>query len=215
MKKKVSPAGILALALSGGFCSLAILPADPEIPARIGKTSYLPMDLTEPFPALRDRLSAGKKETMARQKALLEDRYDLGDRPAPGVTMSGGKPVQGEVRVKLPPGTSWEQLAALDPAQVKARDLFPRGFLPLPHPDHPAGGMVFPHRQIEETLRQEGRDLARFDLDLDLPDPFLPEFPAPMYLTSRPDLGDVSRGQAITLDNYYEMFNGILNPKQL
>src|ERR1041384_2202801 len=36
-----------------------------------------------------------------------------------------------------------------------------------------------------------------------------------MYLTTRPDLGDISQGKLVTLDNYYELFNGILNPKQL
>jgi cytochrome c peroxidase len=34
-------------------------------------------------------------------------------------------------------------------------------------------------------------------------------------LTPRPDLGDVSQGKQVTLENYYELFNGILNPKQL
>jgi cytochrome c peroxidase len=34
-------------------------------------------------------------------------------------------------------------------------------------------------------------------------------------LTTRPDLGDVSHGKLVTLDNFYELFNGILNPKQL
>jgi cytochrome c peroxidase len=28
-------------------------------------------------------------------------------------------------------------------------------------------------------------------------------------------LGDVSQGKVVTIDNYYELFNGILNPKQL
>jgi cytochrome c peroxidase len=177
-------------------------------------TSYSPVDLTEPFQSLRERLAAGRKQVMARQLALLQDRYDLGDHPA-GCLMSRGKPVQGGIRVKLPPGQTWKGLAALSPAQIRDRDLFPRGFLPLPHPDHPQGGMVFPHVQIEEIQRQEARDLTRFDLDFDLPDRFLPEFPAPVYLTTRPDLGDVSQGKAITLDNYYELFNGILNPKQI
>ena len=36
-----------------------------------------------------------------------------------------------------------------------------------------------------------------------------------MFLTTRLDLGDVSQGQLITTRNFYEMFNGILNPKQL
>lgn len=175
----------------------------------------MPVDGTEPFHAVRDRLTAAKKEVQARQKALLEDRYDLSDRPVPGIAMSGGKPVQGGVRVKLPPGLTWERLAGMEPARIKAESLFPKGFLPLPHPHHEAGGMVFPRAEIEEMLRQEQRDLTRFDLDMDVPDHFLPAFPPPMYLTVRPDLGDVSRGRLVTLDNYFELFNGILTPKHL
>jgi cytochrome c peroxidase len=75
--------------------------------------------------------------------------------------------------------------------------------------------MLFPHFEIEEINQQEARDLTRFDLDFDLPDHFLPEFPAPIYLTTRPDLGDVSQGKLVTIENYYEIFNGILNPKQI
>ena len=36
-----------------------------------------------------------------------------------------------------------------------------------------------------------------------------------MYLTSRPDLGDVSQGKLVTLTNYYELFNGIISPREL
>ena len=75
--------------------------------------------------------------------------------------------------------------------------------------------MLFPKFHIDEIKKQEGRDLTRFDLDFDLPDHFLPEFPPPIFLTTRPDLGDVSQGKLVTIDNYYELFNGILNPKQL
>jgi cytochrome c peroxidase len=213
MFQKAAPAGIMAMALTGGLLSLLVLPVD--LAPAVGKTSYMPVDLTEPFPVLRDRLIADKGEVMARQLALLRERYDLGDQAAPGVTMSRGKPVQAGVRVKLRPGLTWEKLAGLEPAAIREKDLFPQGFLPLPHPNHPAGGMVFPHLQIEEMNRQENRELTRFDLDFDLPDPFLPEFPPPLYLTTRPDLGDVSKGKLITLYNYFELFNGILNPKQL
>jgi cytochrome c peroxidase len=87
--------------------------------------------------------------------------------------------------------------------------------MPLPHPNHAEGGMLFPHFVIDEINRQEQRDLTRYDLDFDLPDHFLPEFPAPIFLTTRPDLGDVSRGRVVTLDNYFALFNGVLNPKQL
>jgi len=75
--------------------------------------------------------------------------------------------------------------------------------------------MVFPKFHIGEIKKQVGRDLTRFDLDFDLPDHFLPEFPPPIFLTTRPDLGDVSQGQVVTIMNYYDLFNGILNPKQL
>jgi len=75
--------------------------------------------------------------------------------------------------------------------------------------------MLFPKFHLEEIKKQEGRDLTRFDLDFDLPDHVLPEFPPPIFLTTRPDLGDVSQGKLVTIMNYYELFNGILNPKQL
>ena len=75
--------------------------------------------------------------------------------------------------------------------------------------------MLFPKFHIDEIKKQESRDLARFDLDFDIPDHFLPEFPPPIYLTTRPDLGDVSKGKLVTIDNYYELFKDICNPKQL
>src|SRR5260370_2901173 len=75
--------------------------------------------------------------------------------------------------------------------------------------------MVFPKFHIDEIKRQEGRDLTRFDLDFDIPDHFMPEFPPAIFLTTRTDLGDVSQGKLVTIMNYYELFNGILNPKQL
>ena len=77
--------------------------------------------------------------------------------------------------------------------QIREKNVFPKGFYPLPHPNHPEGGMLFPKFEIDELKKQEGRDLTRFDLDFDLPDHVLPEFPAPIFLTTRPDLGDVSR----------------------
>jgi cytochrome c peroxidase len=57
--------------------------------------------------------------------------------------------------------------------------------------------------------------LTRFDVDFDLPEPVLPDPVPAMYLTTRPDLGDVAKGRLVTIQNYYEIFNGILNPKQL
>ena len=185
-----------------------------EPPGKVA-SSYMPVDITEDFKTLSAPLRAAKPDVEKRQADLLSSRYDLADRPATGATMSRGKPVQEGVRVKLPAGTSWDALATMSPADIRQKNLFPAGFLPLPHPKQQEGGMVFPKFEIEEIKKQEARDLTRFDIDFDIPDQFLPEFPPPMYLTTRPDLGDVSKGNLVTIDNYYELFNGILNPKQI
>jgi cytochrome c peroxidase len=178
-------------------------------------SSYMPVVITETFATIMARMKSAKPEIERRHLALLQERYDPSNRPAAGVTMSRGKPIQEGARAKLPAGMTWERLAALSSDEIRSRDLFPRGFLPLPHPNHPEGGMLFPKFHIEEIKRQEGRDLTRFDLDFDLPDHFLPEFPPPIFLITRPDLGDVSRGRLVTTDNFDELFNGVLNPKQL
>src|SRR6266446_4243732 len=178
-------------------------------------TSYMPVDIKEDFATTMQRMQVAKPAIEQRQQQLLEERYDLSNHPASGVSMSRGKPIQAGVRVKLPNGTTWESLSRMSAQDIRAKGLFPAGFMPLPHPNHPEGGMVFPRFQIEEIKKQEQRDLTRFDLDFDLPDHFLPEFPAPIYLTTRPDLGDVSKGKLLTIDNYYEIFNGTLNPKQI
>ena len=129
--------------------------------------------------------------------------------------MTRGKPVQEGVRVKLPSGVTWDQLGAMKPEEIRAKKLYPAGFLPLPHPNHPEGGMLFPKFHIDEVKKQEQRDLTRFDLEHDMPDHLLPEFPPAIFLTTRPDLGDVSKGKLVTIDNFFQLFNGILNPKQL
>ncbi|MES2644604.1 MAG: cytochrome B6 [Myxococcota bacterium] len=189
-------------------------PGKLPIPSR-GATSWAPVATTEPFEKVKDRMSGDKGAAMKRQKALLEERYDLADRPVGSVKMTRGTDVQGGVRVKLPEGVTWNQLAQMTPAEIQAKGLWPKGFLPLPHPLHDEGGMVFPEHHIEEVKKQEGRDLERFDVDFDLPRHFLPEFPPAIFLTTRPDLGDVSQGQLVTTQNFYALFDGVLNPKQL
>jgi cytochrome c peroxidase len=208
IKKRWIQTSILTAGLVIG---VGVLLAQNKMPP----SSYAPVDIHEAFATTMSRMSAAKPDIMKRQLALLAERYDLSDHPAPGVTMSRNKPIQQGVRVKLAQGVTWDQLAKLSPDQIKTRDIFPAGFLPLPHPNHPEGGMLFPKAEIDEMNKQENRELTRFDLDFDVPDHFLPEFPPPIYLTTRPDLGDVSKGKLVTLDNYYELFNGILNPKQI
>jgi len=204
------PAAPVILALSGVVLLLPWADSRADVPS-----SYSPVVIKEAFDATKARMEAAKAEIMKRQMALLEERYDLSDRPARDVTMSRGKAVQDGVRVRLPEGMTWEKLAAMRAEEIREKGLFPKGFLPLPHPNHAEGGMVFPPHHIDEIKKQEGRDLTRFDLEYDLPAHFLPEYPPAIYLTTRPDLGDVSRGKVVTIMNYYELFNGILNPKQL
>ncbi len=187
-----------------------------SVPAAVTPaSSYLPVRIEESFDQTRQRLEQTKPGIMQAHREILAERYDLADRPATDTTMTRGKPVQQGARARLKPGLTWEKLAALTPDELRAQELFPAGFQPLPHPNHPEGGMVFPRFVIEELKRQESRELTRFDLDFDLPDHFLPEFPAAIFLTTRPDLGDVSQGRVVTLDNFFALFNGLLNPKQL
>src|ERR1017187_20539 len=200
------------LSIAGVLVRLNLAYAQQE---QRGQTSYAPVDIKESFASIKSRMTAAKPRIEKEHADLLEERYDLSNRPAQGATMSRGKPLQEGVRVKLPPGATWESLAAMSPEEIRNKNLFPKGFYPLPHPNHPEGGMVFPHFEIDEINKQEARDLTRFDLDFDLPDHFLPEFPAPIYLTTRPDLGDVSQGKLVTLSNFNELFKDILNPKQL
>jgi len=213
MKDRTEVVRIGAMIVVAGLIIVVALAYARELHAK--ETSYAPVAITEDFDSIVRRMKAAKPEVMKRQMDLLKERYDLSDRPAKGVTMSRGKPVQKRVRVKLPAGMTWQELAEMTPDEIREKSLFPKGFLPLPHPNHKEGGMVFPQFVIDEINRQEGRDLTRFDLDFDLPDHFLPDFPAAIYLTTRPDLGDVSQGKVVTINNYFELFNGILNPKQL
>jgi cytochrome c peroxidase len=180
-----------------------------------GETSFTPVDQKIDFPAVLKKMSGEKAGIMNRHRQLLESRYDLADRKIDGARMARGKAVQAGVRVKLPQGTTWDALAKLTPDEIRERKLWPNGFFPLPHPNHPEGGMLFPKTHIDEVKKQENRDLTRFDLDFDMPDHLLPEFPPAIFLTTRPDLGDVSQGKLVTNKNFFELFNGILNPKQL
>lgn len=177
--------------------------------------TYMPVVPTKSFEEVFQQDSADKAKVMSDQKALLEKRYDLSDKPS-NVQMSGKrKVVQQGVRVKLSGGTTWDKLNSMTPDQIKQQNAFPMGFRPLPHVKHLVGGMVFPKLEIDAIQKAEARDLQRFDVDFDIPDQFTPEFPPPMFLTSRPDLGDVTQGQVLTIKNYYQILHGKVTPVQM
>lgn len=189
-------------------------PSTKPLPPARGKTSYdqiSPALLGEKtFAEMMEQDKAEKPEVMARQQKLLEERYDLSARTDENVTMTRGKPIPVGPATRLPEGVTWERLGEMTPEAIRDEGLFPKGFLPLPHPKHEVGGMLFPQMEIKQLPR-----LERFDLEFDLPEHFLPEFPPPIFLTTRPDLGDVSQGKLVTLENFQELFGGILNAKDL
>ena len=153
---------------------------------------------------------ANKPKAMALQRKLLESRYDLTPRLDPKVTMSRGKPLPVGPTARLPQGTDWEALAALSPEEIRRRDIFPYKALPHPSQGGGLGGQVFPQVQTQMFPR-----LERYDIENDLPEAFLPEFPPAMYLQTRPELGDVSRGEVVSINNYYRLFKDILTQVQL
>jgi cytochrome c peroxidase len=170
----------------------------------------------ESFESMMQKDKAAKADVMARQQKLLNERYDLARRVDDKVTMWHGKPIPVGPAAKLPAEMTWDKLAQMAPEEIKKQGLFPKGFLPLPHPHHEVGGMVFPQHEIKQLAR-----LQRFDLDFDLPEHFLPEFPPAIFLTTRPDLAnradrtDVSQGKMVTVENFQELFRGVLNSKDL
>ena len=187
---------------------VAILVVTTGVRAQQQRPSSFSPVIEEPFDVVRARDKANKARVMAEHQRVLDERFDLRRRVDESVRMTRGKPIPVGPTAKLKPGLNWEQLGSMTPAAIREQDVFP--YLPLPHVSHPVGGMVFSQAEIKLLPRVE-----RFDMDFDLPDHFLPEFPPAIFLSSRKDLGDVSKGQLITVNNFYELFNGILNPKQL
>jgi cytochrome c peroxidase len=149
-----------------------------------------------------------KPKVMELQRHLLEKRYVLQARLDPEVKMSRGKPLAVGPTARLATGLSWEGLAEMAPEEIRKLNAFP--YPSLPHPKHTPGGQVFPQMQIDMFSR-----LERFDIDFDLPECFLPEFPPAIFLTTRPELGDVSRGEVVSINNFHRLFKDLLTQVQL
>lgn len=170
-----------------------------------------PLGADQPFQKPEDIMkkeTAAKADVMAAQKKLLEQRYNLTVKLDPEAKMSRGKPLAVGPTARLSGAMTWDKLATMTPEQIKAQGLFP--YPALPHPLQANGGQVFPKMQIDMFPR-----LERFDVDFDLPEAFLPEFPPAIFLNNRPELGDVSRGEVISINNFHRLFKDILTPVQL
>ena len=142
-------------------------------------------------------------------RSHMDERFDFGGDVASGAFMSGGKPIMKGPIARLPAGfSSFADLDQLSPTEIRERDLFP--YKPLAHPLQSNAHMVFPRSWISAHPEHE-----RIDVDHDFPDAYLPEFPPPLFLTNHKELGDVANGREVTLDNYYEIFDGLLTPEQM
>jgi hypothetical protein len=116
------------LVIAGLLVFLDLLHAQQE---QRGQTSYMKVDSTESFASFKARVTAEKPGIEKEHNALLNERYDLSDRPALGITMDRGKPIQQGVRVKLAAGMTWEKLAAMSAEQIREQNLYAKGFYPL------------------------------------------------------------------------------------
>jgi len=161
-----------------------------------------------PFAEVMKKESEQKPKVMDGQRALLAKRYNLTPKRDGQAKMSRGKPLCVGPTARLAEGLTWDKLGGMSPADIKKQDAFP--YPSLPHPLHTNGGQVFPQMQTRMFPR-----LERFDVEFDIPEDFLPEFPPAIFLQQRPELGDVSRGQVVTLDNFRDLFKDILTPVQL
>lgn len=174
-----------------------------------GATSYTSPTLPMRWDQWLEFHRKQKPDLMRDVNQYMEGRFDFSGTPMPGQFMSGGKPIMQGPAARLPKGVeSFAELAKLSPAEIKKRDLFP--YKPLAHPLQSDAHMVFPQMWIKVHPEH-----ARIDIDMDMPDAYLPEFPPPMYLTTHKELGDVTGGREVTLGNYYEIFDGLLTPEQM
>lgn len=170
-----------------------------------------PLNAKKPMQTFEETMKAdmaARPRVMKIQRELLERRYNLTPRLDPEATMFRGKPLAVGPTARLPGGMTWQKLADMSPPEMRVKSLFP--YPALPHPKQSTGGQVFPQVQIDMFPR-----LERFDVDFDLPDAFLPEFPPAIFLQNRPELGDVSRGEVVSINNYYRLFKDLLTPVQL
>ena len=86
MKMRTRRMLILSLATA---CVTAVVAQDKK------PTSFSPVVIQEDFASVVKRMSAAKAGLMKKQAALLEERYDMANRPASGVTMTKGKSCAG------------------------------------------------------------------------------------------------------------------------
>jgi cytochrome c peroxidase len=203
---------------SSAFSPAAPAPSSPALASQPDEGRELgfdfardPLNAKKPMQTFEEIMKAdvdAKPGIMATQRKLLESRYDLRPRLDPTARMSRGKPLPVGPTARPANGLTWERLGSMTPDDIRARNAFP--YPSLLHPKHATGGQVFPQMQLAMFPR-----LERFDVDFDLPEAFLPELPPAIFLQSRPELGDVSRGEVVSINNFHRLFKDLVTPVQL
>src|SRR5215211_2611759 len=117
-KRRIFLAAIAAM--SG---SLFLSSAKAQEGAPPPTTSFIPV-VEKDLKSVMQKMVAEKPAIAEKHSAHLQERYDLANAAADGATMFRGKPLQKGVRVKLPEGTTWDQLGAMSPADIKTKKLW-------------------------------------------------------------------------------------------
>ena len=201
--------GIPPLAAGAAILSLAAV-ADPLPP----DATYRPLP-TQPLDVVKAIDEADKPQVMQRQRRLLEQRYDLSDRPMPGAMMSGGrKPVQDGGRVRLPANTSWDDLAGMTPGEIARKACCrPASCRCRTSSSRPAGKC--------SRMRRSSRSGARRSQPAALRCRHGPAgaSQAGVSGTDFPHQSSGARrhlsGQLLTIRNFYELTVGLITPVQM
>src|SRR5260370_2862834 len=141
---------------------------------------------------------------------MLDSRYHLEPKLDPVAKMSRGKPLAVGPTARLPEGMDWAKLASMTPEEIRQKDVFPYKALPHPGQGGGLGGQTFPQMQTKMFPR-----LERYDVEFDLPEVFLPDFPPAMFLPNRPELDDVYRGEVAPIHNHCRPSADVLTAAQL
>ena len=209
---------LLALAACSILCS-SMAGAAPGADFATGKEgivgTYRKSVPEEPFETVKARDEKDKPRVLQRQRELLAERYDLADRPSKMKMAGGSKSVQEGVRIKLPPGMTWEKLSQMTPEEIRAADAFPRASYPCRMSSTRPGDRYFrSSRSTRSTSGNTARSKGSTSTSTSQTT-CCREFPPPIFLTTRPELGDVSKGQVLTTKNFFQLMNGLLTPVQM
>lgn len=157
-----------------------------------GPSSWGSPNLRMPWDDWVELCTTQKPQLMKDVREYMNRRCDFHGEAIEGKFMSRQrKPIMKGPVARLSEGVdSWQQLAEMSPQEMRDKGVFP--YKPLAHPLHSTAHMLFPEMWLE--VHPEHR---RMDVDFDIPDAYLPEYPPPMFLTNHKELGDVTGGREV------------------